>query len=132
MVRFDGIHCNVDIQQPSPGMVVLRIAGADIGEFGDAPMQALEGRLAGGDAIELFVDARDVRGVSVEVSGEWAQWLSAHRVQLREVSMLTGSRFVRVTADFVRRFAALEGIMKVYTEAAAFDAALAEAVRASR
>jgi len=126
-IRFDGVHCNLAIQQLSRSVVVLRIAGTDIGEFGDAPMQALDERLAGGGAIELFVDARDVRGASIEVSGEWAQWLGAHRVQLREVSMLTGSRFVQVTADFVRRFAALEGVMKVYTEASAFDAALAEA-----
>lgn len=129
-IRFDGVHCNLTIQPLSPGVVVLRIAGTDIGEFGDAPMQALDARLAGGGAIELFVDARDVRGASIEVSAEWAQWLGAHRVQLRGVSMLTGSRFVQVTADFVRRFAALEGIMRVYTEAVAFDAALAEAVGA--
>jgi len=67
---------------------------------------------------------------SIEVSGEWAVWLGKHRVQLREINMLTGSRFVEVTADFVRRFAELEGVMRVYTEAAAFDAALADALAA--
>src|SRR4051794_4277040 len=130
---FDGVHCSLAIQRPAPAVVVLRIAGTDIGEFGDAPMRALDERLAGAEPIELFVDARDVRGASIDVSAVWAQWLSTRRAQLREVSMLTGSRFVQVTADFVRRFADLEGIMNVYTEAAAFDAALTEAVaRAER
>jgi hypothetical protein len=68
---------------------------------------------------------RDVRGASIDVSGEWALWPAAHKVQLREIRMLTGSRFVEVTADFVRRFADLEGVMRIYTEAAAFDAELA-------
>ena len=40
--------------------------------------------------------------------------------------MLTGSRFVQVTADFVRRFADLRDMMCIYTEPAAFDAALVE------
>jgi hypothetical protein len=130
--RFDGVHCSLVIQRPLPAVVVLRIAGTDIGEFGEAPMRALDEPLAGAGPIELFVDARDVRGASIDVSAMWAQWLSAHRLQLREVSMLTGSRFVQVTADFVRRFAELEGIMNVYTEGAAFDAALAEAVATGR
>ena len=80
------------------------------------------------DPVQLFIDARDVPGVSIAVSGEWAAWLQAHKSQLRNVSMLTGSRFVEVTADFVRRFAALQGIMRIYTEPAAFDAALSEAL----
>jgi len=57
---------------------VLRIAGSDVGEFGDAPMLQLNQRLAGGESIDLFIDARDVRGAS------------------------SGSRYVRITADFVR------------------------------
>jgi hypothetical protein len=40
------------------------------------------------------------RGALIDVSGEWAGWLRGHKVQLQEVSMLTGSRFVQVTADF--------------------------------
>ncbi|MEO8371743.1 MAG: hypothetical protein ABI806_21320 [Candidatus Solibacter sp.] len=103
------------------GVVVMKISGTDIGEFGDAPMLELAKCVAGA---ELFIDARDVRGASIEVSGEWAEWLRAHKTHLRGINMLTGSRFVEVTADFVRRFAGLEGSMRIYTEAAAFDAAL--------
>jgi phage regulator Rha-like protein len=43
--------------------------------------------------------------------------------------MLTGSRFVQLTADFIRRFAELGGAMLIYTEGAAFDDALATAPR---
>jgi phage regulator Rha-like protein len=42
--------------------------------------------------------------------------------------MLTGSRFIQMTAEFVRRFAALEGIMRICTEPSAFDTALAQAL----
>jgi hypothetical protein len=79
--------------------------------------------------VELFVDAREVRGASIEVSGEWARWLGGRKAVLRGVTMLTGSRFIQVTAEFVRRFAALEGIMRICTEASVFDSALEEILR---
>jgi len=42
--------------------------------------------------------------------------------------MLTGSRFIRLTADFVRRFAELGDAMRIYTDPAAFDGALSNAI----
>jgi hypothetical protein len=125
-IRYDGVHCTLVIRQPAESIVILTISGSDTGEFGDAPMQALNEWLDGGIPVHLFVDAREVRGASIEVSGEWAQWMGTHRSDLRSIHMLPGSRLVQVTADFVRRFANLEGIMKVYTEPGEFDSALAE------
>jgi hypothetical protein len=111
-------------------VVVLTISGSDVGEFGEAPMLALNEWLAGtgAESIQFFIDARDVRGASIEVSGEWARWLGTHRAQLGTITMLTGSRFIQMTAEFVRRFAALEGIMRICTEPSAFDTALAQAL----
>jgi hypothetical protein len=110
--------------------VVLRISGTDVGEFGDAPMKSLNEWIAGSEPVDLFIDARDVRGASIEVSGEWAAWLNAHKSLLNSVTMLTGSRFIQVTAEFVRRFASLEGLMRICTEPAVFDRALADALGA--
>ena len=91
-------------------------------------MEGLKEWLTGSDPVHLFIDARDVRGASIEVSGEWAEWRRANKAHLGHISMLTGSRFVEVTADFVRRFASLQGVMRIYTEPKAFDAALAESL----
>jgi hypothetical protein len=127
-VRYDGVHCAIAIERPAPEVLVLRISGTDVGEFGDAPMQGLDERLAGGPPVRLFIDARDTRGASIEVSADWARWLGTHRQQLRAIDMLTGSRYIEVTAGFVRRFADLHGVMRIYTDPKAFDAALADAI----
>jgi hypothetical protein len=79
--------------------------------------------------MDLFIDARNAQGASLDVSNDWAQWLGKQRARFRQINMLTGSRFVQITADFVRRFAALADIMRIYTEGAAFDDALAESKR---
>lgn len=128
-VRYEGIHCTLLIEAFPNRVVVLRISGTDIGEFGETPMKALNGRLGSSLPVDFFIDARDVRGASIEVSGDWAAWLNAHKEGLRSITMLTGSRFIQITAEFVRRFASLEGIMRICTEPAVFDQALAEGLR---
>jgi hypothetical protein len=129
-LRYDGVHCAFAISQPRADVVVLTISGTDVGELGDAPMRGLDDLLAGAPPVQFFIDARETRGASIAVSGEWAVWLSARKQRFSCISMLVGSRFVEMTADFVRRFAALEGLMRIYTDPAAFDADLSEAARA--
>lgn len=128
-IRYDGMHCNLIIQRFLARVVVLRISGCDVGEFGEAPMKALNDSVTSSYPIDLFIDARDVTGASIDVSGEWARWLSSHKPGLRTITMLTGSRFIEITAAFVRRFASLEGIMKICSEPAVFDFALAETLK---
>ena len=94
-------------------------------------MRALHEWLAASEPVKLFIDARAVRGASIDVSSEWAAWLSEHRGQLQSVTMLTGSKFIQITAEFVRRFADLNGIMWVCTEPAVFDLAVEQARRSA-
>src|SRR5688572_25775669 len=110
-VRYEGVHCQLALQQLAPDVIVFRITGNDVGEFGEGPQRTLNEWLSGG-AIKLFIDAGDVRGVSIDVSGEWAHWLSSHKDRFAAITMLTGAPFIYLTAGFVRRFAALEGLMR--------------------
>jgi len=121
---LDGVHCRYAISRPSGDRVLMVISGSDIGEFGDAPMVMLEKQMKGLERVELFIDARAVRGASIEVSHDWAKWLSEHRSRFAHVNMLTGSRYIEMTAGFVRRFAGLQDVMRIYTSPAVFDSEL--------
>jgi hypothetical protein len=125
---LEGVHCTIEIRRPAQGVVVVKLSGTDTGELGDAPFVELAPDLAINDHIELFIDASSVRGASIDVSGQWASWMRTHKKQLVHVHMLTGTRFIQLSADFVRRFAELGEAMRLYTERASFDDALAEAV----
>ncbi len=128
-IQQDGVHCRITIRSFPHQIVVLVISGTDIGEFGLIPMRGLEAFLLDARPIQLFIDARQVRGASIEVSGDRANWMAAHKENLRRVTMLPGSRLVEMTADFVRRFAELHGVMRIYKDAKPFDADLAESLR---
>lgn len=128
--RFEGVHCTITVKRPAAGVVVVVFEGFDVGELKDAPLVEIERALNAGP-IELFIDARAGQAASVEVSGAWARWLGAHRSGLTQVSMLTGTRFIQLSAELVKRFAQLEDVMRLYTDAKAFDEALAQSIAAA-
>jgi hypothetical protein len=126
-VKYEGVSAGLAIERPAAGIVVLRLAGWDTGEFGNAAMREIEKDFFD-RPIQLYIDARAVKGASVDVSNDWALWLRANRARFAHISMLTGAPFVQLTAKFVQRFADLGEVMRIYTSASAFDAALQEAI----
>jgi hypothetical protein len=130
-VLYEGIHCRLAIEQPAAGVIVLRLNGWDVGEFGDAPMKEIGRLFEASRPTQLYIDARQVKGATIDVSNDWAVWLASQRSAFSHISMLTGGPFVQLTAKFVRRFAGLDDTMRIYTEAAAFDRALGEAIAAA-
>jgi hypothetical protein len=129
-VQYDGIHCILQLEQLAERVILMTISGSDIGEFGDAPMRTLEEWCGPSAPVELFIDARNVRGASIDVSGDWAKWLAGHKFNLSAVTMLPGSRLVQITAEFVRRFAELD-MMRICVDAPTFDGALDCAVHSN-
>ena len=123
-VTFDAVNCSLTISRVSPGVVLLKFKGPDVGEFGDAPFQELAKDFAAQPKIQLFVDASECSGASVDVSSEWARWMSVNRARLTALHLLCGSRFIKLTADFVRRFTGFEERMWIYTERGPFEEAL--------
>lgn len=130
-IRYEDATCEMAIDSPARGVVVLRISGHDVGSFGEAPMRAVESLLLDNEPIQLFIDARETRGASIDVSGQWALWLRSNQVRIARIGMLTGSRLIGFTAGFVRSFAGLDDLMEVYSVAADFDRTLDAAIEAA-
>jgi len=128
-VQYEGLHCRLSAEQLGPYVMLLRISGSDVGEFGGAPMQVLSEWLADASHVQFFIDARAVRGASVDVSSEWAKWLAKTKEKFDSITMLTGTPFIHITAEFVKRFSELEGIMRICTDPQAFENALNEALK---
>ena len=125
---FKSAHCTFTIQRPATGVVHAIIEGHDVGEFGDAPFRELDADVEHGAPLEFFIDARGVPAASLEVSADWARWMTIHRERIQRLSILCGSRFVELTASFVQKFTQFGSRMRIYTEADAFEEALRVAV----
>ncbi len=125
-MKLEGLHCSFEFAAPRAGVLLLTIRGNDVGELGDRPFAALQSLMGEDQRYELFIDASHTGGVALGVSGEWALWLQKNRARFSRITMLPGSRFVEITAEFVRRFAELGDLMRITTDPAAFRAALSE------
>lgn len=128
---LEGVHSAMRIGRAAPRVIVLTIEGSDIGELGERPFVELAPDLQSGTPLQLFVDARAASGPSIEVSAQWAGWLKANHARFDHVTMLPGSRFVQITAAFVRDFAGLGDKMRIVVDPLAFDDAVRAAVAAA-
>lgn len=126
-ITWEGVHSTLVLRRAAPGVIVITIKGTDVGEHGSGPFDALAEDIVKSPLV-LFVDARRSRGVTTDVSSAWCKWLSRNRKALVSVHMLTGSAYVHVTANFVRNFAELADVMRIYSDAAPFEAALTAAL----
>jgi hypothetical protein len=127
-ITWEAPHSTLRLRRPAPGIVKLEISGTDIGEHGSGPFEELAKDVQTAP-FTLFVDAKSSRGVTIEVSSDWCRWLTRNRQALSAVHMLTGSPFVHVTATFVRNFAELGDLMRIYTDPIEFERALANTLR---
>jgi hypothetical protein len=131
-IVFRNEHGSLSVHRPAPRVVLLALVGNDAGQFGDGPFRELAPDLKEDGQLELFIDARSGVAASLDVSSEWAIWLGSNKRSFRHVSMLTGSRFIQLSAGFVRRFADMGDLMRLYTDPAAFEGALSNAVANAR
>jgi len=125
--KLQSATCSFQIERRTGNVVLVQIEGHDVGEFGDLPMRCIEALLPQELPAELFVDARNTRGATMNVSNDWSAWLARNRGRFAAIHMLAGSKYVHFTAEFVRRFSELEQLMRVHTSAEDFDTALAAA-----
>ncbi len=127
-MKIVGKHGSIEVSRPSSRVLLVTYAGHDVGEFDDAPFVEMDRQLGDGE-LHLFVDGRESKGASVDVSSAWARWLAERRDRLLSVHMLSESRVIQISGNFVKRFAAVGEKMRVHTTYEPFEHALDLALR---
>lgn len=123
-LHYETPTCRLRIVRVPGRRLLIELSGRDLGELGEKPIRDVERILDEWQSMELFIDARNAIGATMEVSGSWAIFLGANKQRLLHVSMLTGSPFIQMSANVVKRFSELGEKMRLYTDAPAFEAAL--------
>jgi hypothetical protein len=122
--KFEAKECSVTISKVREGCVLVVLEGRDRGELGRGPFAELEKSFSAGHGLTLFIDLEAAVGASLDVSGSWAVWLRANRQNLEQVIMLTGSYFVELSAQTVKRFSDLGEKVRLCSDRGAFERAL--------
>lgn len=123
IARFEDAQGNITLHSLGKSRVLVVLAGRDTGAFGRAPFAALEERLAGCGALELFFDLREAESASLEVSASWGVWLRVNAARLLHVGLLTRAPAIALSARVVTRFSELGERAHIYADAGAFEKA---------
>ncbi len=125
--RLTGERASFTFTRPRPGVFLVRITGYDDGEFGDAPFDAMQAELNRFKRVELFVDTREVFGAATPVREAWTSWLRLHAAELVRAHLVSGSRFVFMALTVAKELSRTGDLIRVYSDPAGFDEALARA-----
>jgi hypothetical protein len=105
----------------------MAIAGNETGELGRAPLGEVAAEAAHFPPLKLFIDMTQLTGISVDVSDDWTAWFKANQQSIAKVHALVGSPLVRLTVTVSQLFSRTGNLIRVHTDATAFEAALGEA-----
>jgi hypothetical protein len=111
-----------------PGIVLLRAAGYDTGQFGEAPFEWLEREMGRHGRLEVFVDTREMFNAVHAVAEGWSAWIKRHQTRLTRMNLLTASKYVHMTIEVAKLFSRTGELMRIYTQASAFSEALSHSV----
>jgi hypothetical protein len=116
------------LRRLGPAVVLISATGHDKGHLGENPFLWLERELGRHGSIEVFVDMRAMFNATQTVADRWSEWIQRHRSRLRHMSLLVGSKYVQMTVEVAKLFSRTGELMRVYTDAAAFSDAIAQAL----
>lgn len=94
-------------RRPRPGVLVVRFAGRDTGQFGERPFDEMEAEAARFGPLRIFLDTSPADVAEVDVVARWSSWLRALPVWVQAIDILHGSEMtglnVAIAAHLARR-----------------------------
>lgn len=112
--------CSFEFRRPRPGVLHIIVNGYDRGMFGTGTLDEIGAAIARDGKITAFVDARDVSGVSVEVSEDWTRFFERNRENLSRVHVLVGSKVFGLTVAIVQHLSNTGNLIKIYSDPETF------------
>jgi hypothetical protein len=126
-VQLAADDCRFVFRRLRPGALMVTIAGNDTGQFGSSTLDEIRLELLRHRPLELFIDAREAVGAAVSVSDEWTRFFSLNREHLTRVSVLVGSKVVRLTVAIAQHLSRTGNLIQIYSDPETFEARVAAA-----
>jgi hypothetical protein len=116
-------RCAFRYSRPRPGVLEIRIAGSDAGQFGTATLDEIAMALVRERPLELFVDAAEASMPAVPVSQAWTRFIALNQKDLSRVSVLVSSKSVALTMAIAQHLSNTGKLMQIYSDRELYDKA---------
>src|SRR5436190_3999158 len=121
-VTLSDPRCSFTYERPRPGVLEIRIAGTDSGQFGTAAVDEISNRLRRERPLELFVDAAEASMPAVKVSQDWTRFIALNQKDLKRVSVLVSSKSVALTMAIAQHLSNTGTLMQIYSDRDLYEA----------
>jgi hypothetical protein len=115
-------RCKVVFRRIRRGVLEIRIAGVDNGQFGTAVIDEVTVALLRERPLELFIDAGEASIPAVSVAKGWTHFFALNRDYLKRVRILVGSKAVALTMEIVRHLSDTGDLVQIYSDRELYDA----------
>ena len=129
-VKLSAGDCVFRYRRLRPGIIVVRISGDDVGQFGTATMDELATEFDRFQApIELFIDATEALGPVTKVMEAWAAWFEIHHKRLKHVDILIPpeAKVLQLTVAIARHLSRTGDLISIHLDAENFNSAVNQA-----
>lgn len=124
-VLLSTAECTFEFRRPRFAALLVIITGNDRGQFGTAALDEIRLEIMRYKPLELFVDARAATGASVSVSNEWTRFFSVNRENLKQVSVLGGSKVINLTMQIAQHLSRTGNLIHIHPDPESFEARVA-------
>lgn len=118
--------CSYEIHRAKPGVLYMAIAGNETCQLGRAPLGEVAAEASQFPSLRLFIDMTRLNGIAPEVSDDWTAWFKATQQSIAKVHAFVESPLVQLTVAVSQLVSRTGNLIRVHTDRAAFDTALAE------
>ena len=115
-VTISDPRCTFVYERIRPGVLEIRIAGTDSGQFGTATLDEISLALRRERPLELFVDAAEASMPTVAVSQDWTRFIALNQKDLKRVSVLVSSKSVALTMAIAQHLSNTGKLMQIYSD----------------
>lgn len=126
--RLTSDRCTFEFTRLRPGVLLVKIAGEDLGQFGSAAVDEIAAEFARfSRPLTLLVDAAAALAPANRVMQDWTAWFKANRQKLERVVVLVHpeSRLTLLTVSIARHLSHTGDLIHISTDADAFEAQVA-------
>ncbi len=116
--------CSFAYERQRPGKLIVTVNGTDRGQFGSSTIDEILLAMQREGPIELYVDTRQARSISVDVSDDWTRFFMLNRAMLRRVHVLVVSEFIQLTISIAKHLSGTGDLIRIHSSEQGFKAAM--------
>ena len=123
-IKLSCADATFSFQRPRPQALLVTISGLDRGQFGSTTLDEITSAMNREGQLELFIDARNAVGATVNVSDDWTRFFSAHRSKFERVHVLVQSKAVELTVAIAQHLSRTGDLIRIYSDPVLFQSHL--------